>query len=51
MYDNNCLYKLKQIRVYFCFKLEEGEIDVRLTSFKGCVVKQFQEEESRNRGL
>ncbi|XP_020626749.1 uncharacterized protein LOC110064081 [Orbicella faveolata] len=31
--------------------LEEGEIDVRLTSFKGCVVKQFQEQESRNRGL
>jgi len=35
----------------FILKLEEGEIDVRLTSFKGCVVKQFQEEENRNRGL
>ena len=31
------------------FQLEEGEIDVRLTSFKGCVVKQIKENEMRQR--
>ncbi|XP_027042208.1 uncharacterized protein LOC113670284 [Pocillopora damicornis] len=30
--------------------LEQGEIDVRLTSFKGCVVKQLQDQESKKRG-
>lgn len=34
----------------FCLKLEQGEIDVRLTSFKGCVVKQLQDQESKKRG-
>lgn len=38
-------------KMCFSLKLEEGEIDVRLNSFKGCVVKQLQEQESRNRGL
>lgn len=34
----------------FCLKLEQGEIDVRLTSFKGCVVKQLKDQESKKRG-
>ncbi|XP_029189599.1 uncharacterized protein LOC114956608 [Acropora millepora] len=37
--------------LYSWNELEEGEIDVRLTSFKGCVVKQLQDQESRTRGI
>ena len=46
-----CWGVLKYQFILFILKLEEGEIDVRLSSFKGCVVKQLQEQESRNRGL
>jgi len=46
-----CISQACYDELYAWDELEEGEIDVRLTSFKGCVVKQFQEGENRNRGL
>ncbi|CAH3150527.1 unnamed protein product [Porites evermanni] len=46
-----CISQTCYDELYAWDELEEGEIDVRLTSFKGCVVKQLQEQESRNRGL
>ncbi|KAJ7384072.1 hypothetical protein OS493_024086 [Desmophyllum pertusum] len=48
-----CISQACYDELYAWDELEEGEIDVRLTSFKGCVVKQLQEQESRsrNRGL
>jgi hypothetical protein len=33
----------------FFFQLEEGEIDVRLTSFKGCAVQQIRNREMEQR--
>lgn len=46
-----CISQVCYDELYAWDELEEGEIDVRLTSFKGCVVKELQEQESRNRGL
>ncbi|XP_068729159.1 uncharacterized protein [Montipora capricornis] len=46
-----CISQLCYDELYAWDELEEGEIDVRLTSFKGCVVKQLQDQESRTRGL
>ncbi|KAL9953011.1 hypothetical protein ACROYT_G040358 [Oculina patagonica] len=46
-----CISQVCYDELYAWDELEEGEIDVRLTSFKGCVVKQLQEQESRKRGL
>lgn len=46
-----CISQSCYDELYAWDELEEGEIDVRLNSFKGCVVKQLQEQESRNRGL
>jgi len=31
---------LHEIVVFLCLQLEEGEIDVRFNSFKGCVLEK-----------
>ncbi|RMX54988.1 hypothetical protein pdam_00016176 [Pocillopora damicornis] len=48
--EANFVIAIKKQFYCFCLKLEQGEIDVRLTSFKGCVVKQLQDQESKKRG-
>ncbi|XP_046841554.1 uncharacterized protein LOC124435609 [Xenia sp. Carnegie-2017] len=44
-----CISESCYEELYSWNELEEGEIDVRLTSFKGCVVKQIKENEMRQR--
>lgn len=45
-----CISQLCYNELYAWDELEQGEIDVRLTSFKGCVVKQLQEQDSKRHG-
>lgn len=45
-----CISQFCYNELYAWDELEQGEIDVRLTSFKGCVVKQLQDQESKKRG-
>ena len=44
-----CVSKSCYDELYSWNELEEGEIDVRLTSFKGCVVRQVREREMEQR--
>lgn len=45
-----CISQFCYNELYAWDELEQGEIDVRLTSFKGCVVKQLQDQEGKKRG-
>ncbi|XP_028403820.1 uncharacterized protein LOC114526423 [Dendronephthya gigantea] len=44
-----CVSKQCYDELYSWNELEEGEIDVRLTSFKGCVVQQIRDHEMQQR--